>query len=56
MILKGNFVIIFHILNDQGLDLTFYKSWGTETANFANFVRFSYVFTLFASKTYKTQF
>jgi hypothetical protein len=56
MILKGPLVIIFHILNDQGLVLTFYESWETETANFANFVRFSSVFTLFASKTYKTQF
>ena len=56
MISKGPLVIIFHILNDQGLVLSFYESLGTETANFANFVRFSFVFTRFASKTYKTQF
>jgi hypothetical protein len=56
MILKGPLVIIFHILNVQGLVLIFYESWGTETANFENFVRFSSVFTHFASKAYKTQF
>jgi hypothetical protein len=56
MISKGPLVIIFYILNIQGLVLSFYESWGTETANFANFIRFSSVFAHFASKTYKTQF
>jgi hypothetical protein len=41
--------------NAQGLNLTSFESWGTETANCANFVRFSSVFNHFASKTYKTQ-
>jgi hypothetical protein len=40
----------------QGLFLPNFESWGTETADFANFVHFSSVFTHFASKTYKTQF
>ena len=40
----------------QGLVLLIFESRGTETANFANFVRFSFVFARFASKTYKTQF
>ena len=43
-------------ISAQGLFLTIFESWGTETAKFANFVRFSFVFTHFASKTYKTQF
>ena len=41
--------------NAQGLILSNFESWGTETANYANFVRFSFVFTHFASETYKTQ-
>jgi hypothetical protein len=43
-------------ISAQGLFLPNFESWGTETANFANFVRFSFVFDHFASKTYKTQF
>ena len=42
-------------INSQGLDLTSFESWETETANYANFVRFSSVFKHFASETYKTQ-
>ena len=55
MISKGPLVIIFHILNYQGLILTFYESWGTETANSANFAHFSFVFEHFAFKTHKTR-
>ena len=43
-------------ISAQGLFLPIFKSWGTETANYANFVLFSLVFTQFAFKTYKTQF
>ena len=43
-------------ISAQGLFLLIFESWGTETANYANFIRFSSVFTHFASKTYKTQF
>jgi hypothetical protein len=42
-------------INAHGLDLTSFESWGTETANYANFVHFSSVFKHFASETYKTQ-
>ena len=42
-------------ISAQGLFLPIFKCWGTETANYANFVRVSTVFTHFASKTYKTQ-
>jgi hypothetical protein len=42
--------------NNQGLDLTTFESWGTETANIANFVRFSFVFAYFAFETCKTLF
>ena len=42
--------------NVQGLVLSIFKSWGTETANYANFVRFSSGFKHFASETYKAQF
>ena len=42
------------ILNLQGLVLPIYETWGTETANYANFVRFSSVFAYFAFETYKT--
>ena len=44
------------VLNFQGLVLPNFETWGTETANCANFVRFSFVFKHFASKTYKTHF
>ena len=39
----------------QGLVLSICESWGTKTANNANFVCFSLVFKHFASGTYKTQ-
>ena len=42
-------------INAQGLILSSFESWGTETANYANFVRFSSVFNYFASETYKTR-
>ena len=41
--------------NAQGLVLPIFESWGTETANYAKFVHFSFVFNHFASKTYKTR-
>ena len=44
------------VLKLQGLVLPNFETWGTETANCANFVRFSFVFKNFASKTYKTHF
>ena len=40
--------------NAQGLVLSILDSWGTETANIANFVRFSSVFDYFAFETCKT--
>jgi hypothetical protein len=42
-------------INAYGLNVISFETWGTETANFANFDRFSFVFTHFAFKTYKTQ-
>ena len=53
---QGPKMIFVQVFSDQGLDLTTFKSWGTETANYANFVCFSTVFKHFASETYKTQF
>ena len=44
------------ILKPQGLVLSIFETWGTETATYANFVCFSFVFKHFASKTHKTQF
>ena len=35
--------------------MTSFESWGTETANYANFVRFSSVFNHFAPEIHKTQ-
>ena len=48
-------MIKLHIFEFQGLFLPNFETWGTETANYANFVSFSTVFIHFASKTYKTQ-
>ena len=42
--------LFFFILNFQGLVLPNFETWGTETANCANFVSFSFVFKNFASK------
>lgn len=56
MILKGPLVIFSFQINAQGLFLPIFESWGTETASFANFVRFSSVFAHFAFITYKTRF
>ena len=52
---KRTWVDFSYKINAQGLVLSKLDSWGTETANYANFVRFSSVFAHFASKTYKTQ-
>ena len=38
----------------QGLFLTIFETWGTKTANFANLIRFSSDFDIFAFKTHKT--
>jgi hypothetical protein len=52
---QKTFVDFSSKINAQGLILSSFKSWGTEIANYANFVRFSSVFNHFASETYKTQ-
>ena len=53
---QGPKMIFEQVLSDQGLVLPIYETWGTETANYANFVRFSSVFACFAFETYKTHF
>ena len=52
---KMTWVDFSYKINAQGLKLTIFETWGTETAKIANFVRFSHIFKRFASKTYKTQ-
>ena len=51
---QGPFMIFLQVLSDQGLVLPIYETWGTETANYANFVCFSFVFAYFVFETYKT--
>ena len=53
---QGPFMTFVQDLIHQGLVLQIYETWGTETANYANFVRFSSVFDYFAFETYKTHF
>ena len=48
------FMIFEQVLIYQGLVLQIYETWGTETAKYANVVRFSFVFTYFVFETYKT--
>ena len=48
-------MIKLHIFEFQGLFLPIFESWGTETANYANFARFSFVFEHFAFETHKTR-
>ena len=54
MILKGPLVTLLLKLCAQVLFLTTFETWGTETANYANLIRFSPDFDIFAFKTYKT--
>ena len=43
-------------ISAQGLFLTTFETWGTETANYANLAHFSSDFKHFAYETYKMQF
>ena len=52
---KRTWVDFSYKINAQGLVLSKLDSWGTKTANYANFGHFSHVFKRFASKTHKTQ-
>ena len=44
------------ILNLQGLNLPICETPGTESDNYANFVRFSLIFNLFVPESYKNTF
>ena len=52
---KRTFGEFSHKTNAKGLVLPKFESWGTETANYVNFISFPFIFTLFTSETHKTK-
>ena len=51
---KRTFGDFYFKISAQGLFLPIFESWGTKTANYANFMCFSSVFGIFAFETCKT--